>query len=182
MFPTFAKLALASPRVTWQDVKADQTGLLLAAGQVDVIGTYVCDLPNTSAAVHGQPLNLMPYDRYIRDLFGTVLIARQQLIDQHDDLVRRVADAIVAGAVYGCQNPDDAGRIIQQALPNVNAGPAAEVYRLMAPYVGTPGTAGTLDEARVMRGIALLESAGIVKTGAVIPATLLPRWLLTSGN
>jgi NitT/TauT family transport system substrate-binding protein len=173
LFPVYAKLAGINPRITWRYVQPDQIGPLLGAGKVDLVGTYLCDAPNTSAAVGGREITTLPYEKFLTDLFGTVVIAGTDIIATRPEVVRAFAAAITKGIVYACDHPEEAGRIIQRALPVTNPEAAAQVYQLMKPYVGQPNaTAGTLAPVHVMKGIAILESGGIVAAGQVTPEKL----------
>jgi hypothetical protein len=51
--------------------------------------------------------------------------------------------------------------VAHSALAALDPDIVAQTMRLMRPYVDS----GSLDEARVMRGISLLEAAGLVATG-----------------
>ncbi len=81
--------------------------------------------------------------------------------------------------MYACEHPDEAGTLIKRTLPITNLAATAQVYRLMRPYVSSPQTpAGSLDPAKVMRGIALLEGGQLIGSGLLTPDRLVAFNLL----
>jgi NitT/TauT family transport system substrate-binding protein len=183
LFPLYARLArIDASRVRFVSGAPDLLPTLLGAGKVDLVGTYLVDVPSTEAAVGGRAVTTLGYERYLTDLYGTVLIADSGLVRRDPSLVREFAAALMRGTVYATDHPDEAGEIIKRAVPTTNAAAAAGVFRLMKPYVGAGTVApGSLTPARVMRGVAILESGGIVPAGATNPDRLVAFNLVPGG-
>ncbi len=162
LFPTFAKLAGFDPtKVKFINAPSDQLPSLLASGRIQAMGAYAVDTPGIQAAAQGRTPVVLPYSKYVADLYGTVLLATSSVLSSNPDLVRRFAGALVRSIRYAVDNPAEAGTIIQSKLPVVKAATVTKTMTLMKPYV----TAATLDQSRVMRGIALLETAGLAQPG-----------------
>jgi NitT/TauT family transport system substrate-binding protein len=177
LFPAYAKLANLDPaKVAWQITTPDQLNPLLAAHRVDGVCQYVVDQPTTTKAVGGKVLSALPYSDYLTDLYGTVTITSNDMIQKKPDVVRNFSAALVKGARYSVEHPDEAGQIIKGLLPATDPKATAEVMTLMKPYVKD----GALDEGRVMRGIAVLSSLGLIQPGLtptqlLAPADLRPK-------
>lgn len=160
LFPTYAKLAgFDGSKVTIQQI-ADTNTLpqLLAHGQLDGIGGYSIDVPTVRKAAGGKSPIVLPYAKFIGDLYGTVILTTTKFAQSQPDLVRRFATAIMAGTNFAVNNADQAGKDIHDAVPANTAADAAETMSLMKPYVDT----GILDPARITRGITLLAGAGMI--------------------
>lgn len=162
IFPAYARLAQVDPNsIKWQVSTPDAIAGLLATGKVDAITQYLIDQPSTKVAAGGRELVGMPYSDYLTDLYGTVVVASTKIIQEKPDLVRNFATAIMKGTRYAVDNPEEAGKIMNQQVKTTDPKAAAEVMTMMKPYV----KAGAVEEDRVMRGIALLESLQLVKPG-----------------
>jgi ABC-type nitrate/sulfonate/bicarbonate transport system substrate-binding protein len=101
----------------------------------------------------------LPYARFLTDLYGTVLVTSAETAQKNPGLARDFATALIAGTRYAVEHPDYAGQAIHAAVAADDPTVTAQVMTAMRPYVGD----GRLDAARVMRGIAVLESAGMIK-------------------
>jgi NitT/TauT family transport system substrate-binding protein len=168
LFPTYAKLAGIDPtKVKFENGPSDQLPTLLASNKVQAIGSYSVDAPNITAAAKAATKDAnvkavaLPYSAYITDLYGTVLITAASLASSNPDLVKRFTTALMKGVKYAVNNASEAATIIKGVVPATNVEGTTEVYKLMAPYVGD----GELEPAKVMRGIALLEGANMIKPG-----------------
>ncbi|MFG1608832.1 ABC transporter substrate-binding protein [Actinoplanes sp. NPDC049265] len=162
LFPTYARLAGLDPAaVTWIDSPADQLPSLLVSNRVDGIGSYAIDIPTIRTAAQGKTPVALPYGTYIKDLYGTVVVATRSVVDGDADLVRRFTGAMAKTVRFAVHNPAEAGRLVQAALPTVKGTVVAEVMGLMAPYVTEP----TLDRGRVERSIGVLQKAGLAAPG-----------------
>jgi NitT/TauT family transport system substrate-binding protein len=168
LFPTYARLAnIDASRIKFVNVASDQLPIMLVSGQVAAVGAYSVDVPTVRAAAQGREPIALPYSSYLPDLYGTVVIAQSGLVNSSPDLVKRFAAAIVKGTQYAVAHPEEAAQIIKNAVATTSLESATETMKLMAPYVG----AGDLDPARVMRGISVLQSAGLAPAG-LRPQTL----------
>jgi NitT/TauT family transport system substrate-binding protein len=139
----------------------DQLPTDLAARRIDAMSAYSIDTPTVQAAASGQEPVVLPYDKYLIDLYGTVLIADKNLCDFFPGMVKRFATALIKALRYAVDHPGEASLIIKHAVPTTDVLAAAATMKLMQPYVGT----GALDPTRVMRGIASLEQVKLAPSG-----------------
>jgi NitT/TauT family transport system substrate-binding protein len=161
LFPTYARLAGFDPsRTRIANFSPDQLPAALVGGAIDAMGAYVVDTPGIAHSARVEPI-VLPYARYLTDLYGSVLITTTALIRSNPDLVRRFSSALLRGVRYAVDNPDHAGKLVHAAVGTIDPGITAETMTLMKPYIN----GGGLTEARVMRGIAVLETAKLAKPG-----------------
>jgi NitT/TauT family transport system substrate-binding protein len=169
LYPTYARLAGVDGSKT-KITNADTSTLpsLLSQGKVAAIGGYSIDVPTIRKASGGREPIVLPYAKYIGDLYGTVVITTNELAKSKPDLVRKFAQAIMEGCQYGVAHPDVAGKDIHSAIAADAAADVAETMTLMKPYVDT----GIMDEGRVAAGISLLEGAGLVPQNSLTASQL----------
>jgi NitT/TauT family transport system substrate-binding protein len=161
LFPTYARLAGFDPgRTTIVNFQPDQLPAVLVSGKIDAMGAYAVDTPNIAHAAGTQPI-VLPYAKYLTDLYGSVLITTTELIRSNPDLVRRFSSALLRGVRYAVNNPDQAGRLLHKAVSTNDPDITAQTMTLMKPYI----TGAGLTPERVMRGIAVLETAGLATAG-----------------
>src|SRR5262249_27293248 len=151
MFPPYARLVGFDPSSTkWLPTTPQQVPLLLAAGKVDAVGQFISGTPLIKSAVKGRDLVVFPYGDYLKDLFGNVLLTNTDMIKNKPDLVQRFSAALLKGFAYSLANPDEAGRILNQAVSTTPAAIAAGELRAMTPYVSLNGSAiGAIDPSRM---------------------------------
>jgi NitT/TauT family transport system substrate-binding protein len=168
LWPAYA--GLVTPRMSEQEIRsvrfvdapATQLATLLAAGKVDAIGQFAPGLPTVTAVAKGAPITVIAYGDYMTDMYGAVLVARD---DVDADVKRRFARALVKGLRYTVDHPDEAAQIISKASDGVTkAEIAAKELRLLKPYVGSPQATPEL----VARSIALMQGIGAIP--AALPA------------
>ncbi len=182
MFTGYARQAGLDPAtVHWQYAEPAALPALLAAGRVDAIAQYLmgapsvnkaagCPTPPAAAASPSQAAVtevagpncavVLPYDRFMADPYGAVLVTTGALDKANPDLVRRFTTGLLDGLRYSVAHPDEAGQILHQAVPASDAVTAATELRVMAPYVNADPI-GSLSPARVARGIGSLQSIGL---------------------
>jgi NitT/TauT family transport system substrate-binding protein len=170
LFPAYAQLAgFRADLVRWDE--GDGTSLigLLAAGKADAIGQFI---PAQGTVEHiAGPVNVLSYDQVLTALYGNGIITNPIWAKAHQDVVKRFVSALLRGLDYACAHPDEAGKIIERRTSGLTtAALAAEELRRMAGYVGTDAagkttTLGSLDEARVMGAIAILQGTGVMPSG-----------------
>ncbi|GIH12576.1 ABC transporter substrate-binding protein [Rugosimonospora africana] len=176
LFPTYARLAGIDPaRVKIVNLLPDQLPAALASGRIDAEGAYLVDTPIIRKAAGGREPVVLPYAKYLTDLYGSVLITTTSLIRTRPDLARRFGTAMLRGIRYAVEAPEDAARVAHAALAVLDPDMVAQTMRQMRPYVDS----GVLDETRVMRGISLLEAAGLIGPGLtpdrVVDFSLAPK-------
>jgi NitT/TauT family transport system substrate-binding protein len=171
LFPVYAKLAgIDAAKVRWVTVAPAQLPTLLAAGKVDAITQLVVGKPAVQNAAKGRKPVTLPYSDYLTDPYGNALAVSTGTARERPDLVRRFRDAMLRGLTYAVDHPDEAGAIFAKHVSGYPARVAAEETALLAPYVRTVdgGPLGGIDAARVARGVALLQSGGVI-SGPISP-------------
>lgn len=176
LFPAYAKLAgFDASSVTFVNSQPTQLNALLVGGQVDALSTFLLSQDGLKKAAGGKTPVVLPYSNYLTDLFGNVIVATPELMQKNPDLVKRFRDALLKGLKYSIDHPDEAAAIMNKAEPTGSTVAAAvSEIKLMTPYVTPSGGApiGAMDEQKVARSIAILESAGLVPSG-MKPADIL---------
>ncbi len=139
----------------------DQLPALLASGRVDAIGAYATDTANVENAAPGKTAVALPYGEFINDLYGTVMIATSGVLTTDPGLAQRFASAMATTVQFTVDQPEEAGRLVQQQLPTVKGAVVTAIDKKLKPYVGP----FSLDPAKVTRGITVLRAAGLAKAG-----------------
>ncbi|MFC0527267.1 ABC transporter substrate-binding protein [Phytohabitans kaempferiae] len=179
LFPAYAKLAGIDPAsVKWIGVEAAQMPKLLAVRKVDGVGQFVVARPAVEKAAGGRPAVVLPYSDVLTDLYGNALVTSTTVLREDPDLVRRFADALLAGLVYAVAHPAEAGQILRRYVPTADPVTAAAEIELMAPYIRANGLVGVFEPARVARAVAILRGTGIV-TGELATTDLVAFDLVT---
>jgi NitT/TauT family transport system substrate-binding protein len=167
LFPAYAKLAGLDPKsVTMKGVQSTALNGLMKAGSVDALSTFL--LSQTALKnLTGQPVTVMPYSQYLSDLFGNAIITTPDTIATKKDLVQRFVKATMQGLQYTVDHPDEAAQILNKAVPTSAVPAAVGEINAMKPYV-TPANGapiGHIDQARLERGITILQGAGLMPAG-----------------
>jgi NitT/TauT family transport system substrate-binding protein len=168
LFPGYAKLAGFDPAtVTAVDTAGPQMVPVLAAGHVDAVALFTPAASGVKAAIK-KDVVVLPYSEYITDMFGSFLIAPKSLVKANADQVHRFNVGLMKGLAYAADHPDEAGAIMQKAVPATNATGAAGEIKLMRPYLLPRGgnakePLGKIDPGQVARAIALTQSMGLIK-------------------
>lgn len=139
---------------------------LLASGQADVIGQFVVGEPLIEKAARGEEAVVLPYSDYLPDLYGNVVMAREDMIEKDPDLVKRFTNALTRGLEYSINHPEETAEILTQYQEEQDPEIAAEEVSIMADYVVPPdfeAPIGSIDRERVSASIELLEQAGAIE-------------------
>lgn len=159
LFPTYAKLAgldqEQTKAVNFVDGNGPALPAMLASGAVDAIGQFVPAMPTVQRALKKEPVNVLAYSEYMSDLYGNVLVSRNDL---DADLKRRFTKALNRSLHYAVEHPEEAGKLIHEAAKTTPAEGAAKELELLKSYVGNPQG----NKEMVARGIALLYSVGLI--------------------
>ena len=167
LFPAYAKLAGLDPKtVTMQGVQTTALNGLMSQRKVDALSTFLLSKKALETASK-KDVVVMPYSDYLSDLFGNVIVAREELINSDKDLVKKFVTAIMKGLQYTLDNPDEAAAILNKAEPSSAIPAAVGEIKTMKPYTASPNGAplGYLDRERVIRSIALLQGNGLMPAG-----------------
>ena len=177
LFPAYARVAGLDPdEVTQVPIEGPALVGALASGEVDAIGQFVVGQPLVELAADGRPVTVLAYDEYLDDLYGVCLLTTPVLADVDPDLCVRFRDALLRGLSHALDHPDLAAAALAEQAPATDPKVAAAELRLMAPYVRSRGPSvpvGGMEESRVMRSIALLESIEAVREPGLRPADLI---------
>jgi NitT/TauT family transport system substrate-binding protein len=167
LFPAYARLAgLTDAQIKQvQFVPAQNPQLLpglLASKATTGIGQFVVGVPAVQAVLGSDPVNVLPYSKYLGDLYGNVLVASNKLVSSNPDLIKRFNRAYNKSLAASLDDPDGTAAVLQKSVqaPQKPEAASAEV-KLLKPYCGTGDEIGTMDETKVARGIAILQGAGL---------------------
>jgi NitT/TauT family transport system substrate-binding protein len=167
LFPAYAKLAGLDPKtVKIQSVPAAALNGLMAQRKVDALSAFLLS-QKALETVSKKQVVVMPYSQYLSDLFGNAIITTPETIATKHDLVQRFVNAAMKGLDYTVNHPDEAASIMHQAVPTAVVPAAVAEINAEKPYV-TPANGapiGHFDQARVERGIAVLQGAGLIPAG-----------------
>jgi NitT/TauT family transport system substrate-binding protein len=185
MFTGYAHLAgiradqIAASRKHWVYGQPQQLPALLAAGKVDAVVSYLMGAPGVNKAAGCPKLSgaagancavVLPFDRYLGDPYGAVLVTPSSYLAGHRDIARRFTTALMQGLDYTVQHPDEAGQILHHAVPSEDPATATAEITAMAAYVSADPV-GTMTETRVEQAITSLQAIGLYPAG-LNPTTL----------
>jgi NitT/TauT family transport system substrate-binding protein len=162
LFPTYARLAGLDPAsVRWVAMQPPQLRPTLVAGRLDAITEIVIGRPAVETMA-GQPVTVLPYSDVLGDLYGNVLAASLTTVMGNPAIVHRFRDAVLRALAYTVEHPDEAAAILHRHQPAYREQAAKAEIEQARQYVGTAAEIGRLDEARVMKTVALLQGAGAI--------------------
>lgn len=166
IFPAYAQLSgLDEKKVAWVAVPPPAVRTSFIAGQVDAAVEVMPGRPAIEQAV-GQKITVLPYSDVVRDLYSNGLGATTGLVRANPGLVRRFRDATLEALAWTIENPDEAGAILHKHQPSYDATVAAAEIRETVIYVrGNAPTLGHIEDARMNRCVALVQSVGLIKPG-----------------
>ena len=167
LFPAYAKLAgVDATKVKIEGVSATTLNTLMATRKVDALSTFLLS-QKALETVSKKKVIVMPYSKYLSDLFGNAIITTPEIISTKRDLVTRFVGAAMKGLQYTLDHPEEAADILNQAVPTSAKAAAIGEITAMKPYVAPAGGApiGYFDQSRVERGIAMLQGAGLMPPG-----------------
>ncbi len=171
LFPAYAKLAgVDASKVTWKNLDTTQLTPALANGSVPAVSTFLLGQKGIEKATKKKAV-ILPYSTYLTDLFGNGLVASTKFVKEKPDVIKRFRDAAMKAVQFSVAQPKEAAEILHAAEPSADVDAAIGEITAMAPYV-TVGLSnnqpvGTIDQAKVSRTIAIMESAGLVPTGSL---------------
>jgi NitT/TauT family transport system substrate-binding protein len=173
LFPAYAKLAGIDPKkVTFLQVPTTSVTPTLVSGKAQGAATFLISSGAVKKAAKVDKVNILPYSNYLTDVYGNAMITTPKLAKSNPDEVKRFRDAMLEALQWTIKNPEAAAKILAKYNPTAVQASAISEINAMAPYVdsqssGTP--IGAIDQQRVARCIALLESQGLIKPGVLTP-------------
>jgi NitT/TauT family transport system substrate-binding protein len=180
LFPAYAKLAgIDASKVQWVNAQPPQLPALLAGGQVQALSTFLIGSKGIEKAAGGKKAVVLPYSKYLGDLYGNGIITTAKIAKENPDLARRFRDASLKAVKYSIEHPDEAAQILKKAQPAADITAAVGEITLMTPYVSSGGAIGAMDQERVARAIATLQAGGLIPAGltpdAVVDFGITPK-------
>jgi NitT/TauT family transport system substrate-binding protein len=164
LFPAYARLAGLDPKtVTMQGTQPTALNGLMAKHRVDAVSTFLLSKTALEAATK-EPIVVMPYSDYLKNLYGNVIVTRSQVLDADPGLVQRFTTAALKGLQYSLDHPDEAAAILNRAEPSASIPAAVGEIMAMKPYSGGIYV-GRLDEQRVTASINELTRASLMPPG-----------------
>nr|BFE66677.1 ABC transporter substrate-binding protein [Dactylosporangium thailandense] len=180
LFPGYAKLAGIDPsKIQWVNAQPAQLPALLAGGQVQALSTFLIGSKGIEKAAGGKKAVVLPYSKYLGDLYGNGIITTAKIAKDSPDLARRFRDACLKALKYTIEHPDEAAQILKKAQPAADVTAAVGEITLMTPYVSSGSAIGVMEQERVARAIATLQAAELIPAGltpdAVVDFSLTPK-------
>ncbi|WP_327008031.1 ABC transporter substrate-binding protein [Dactylosporangium sp. NBC_01737] len=180
LFPAYAKLAgIDATKVQWVNAQPPQLPALLAGGQVQALSTFLIGSKGIEKAAGGKKAVILPYSKYLGDLYGNGIITTAKIAKENPDLARRFRDASLKAVKYSIEHPDEAAQILKKAQPAADITAAVGEITLMTPYVSSGAAIGAMDQERVARAIATLQAGGLIPAGltpdAVVDFGITPK-------
>ncbi|WP_305790132.1 ABC transporter substrate-binding protein [Symbioplanes lichenis] len=162
LYEPYAELAGADPNgVRWVTMPAQQMAQGLAAGSIDAATQFVVGRPGVEAAAKGRSAVVLPYADILPDLYGNGLAVTRKATED-PERIRRFTAVMLRGLEYAVDHPAEAGATLAKHQSTQPAAVAAKELELMRPYVRP---LGSFDQAKVDRGVAVMQSAGAVPAG-----------------
>ncbi|WP_433047894.1 ABC transporter substrate-binding protein [Dactylosporangium sp. CS-033363] len=180
LFPGYAKLAgIDATKIQWVNAQPAQLPALLAGGQVQALSTFLIGVKGIEKAAGGKKTVVLPYSKYLGDLYGNGLITTAKIAKENPDLAKRFRDAALKGLQYTIEHPDEAAQILKKAQPAADVTAAVGEITLMKPYVTSGSGLGVMEQERVARAIATLQASELIPAGltpdSVVDFSLTPK-------
>ncbi|WP_428671224.1 ABC transporter substrate-binding protein [Roseibium sp.] len=156
-------------------------GPMLVTGQVDAIIAWLTDLARykRQAAEGGKKLVIMPWSEAGLEMYATSLVASNRFLSERPDVARRFTAAFRKSIEYARDNPADAAQAVADAVPELDAGDAAEsladALALIFNEVTEAEGLGTLDQERLAKTWSRVAAAQGLDAEALDPETIVNR-------
>jgi NitT/TauT family transport system substrate-binding protein len=160
LFPAYAKAAgIDASKVKWVVAEGSSLPAMLANGRVDAICQFSVGEPLIAAATAPKEIVRLAYKYVNLDYDGNGIIASEETIAQHPDLVRAFVRATIKGMKDAFANPAEAASIM------------AKYHKELAPAVIEGETTAVRELAEVEgRPLGLVEPKSIANTVDVMAA------------
>jgi NitT/TauT family transport system substrate-binding protein len=161
IFKAYAKAAgVDAQKVKW--ISADSAALpgLLATGKVDAIGQFTVGQPLLAAAVKPKALVRFAYKDAGLDYYGNGIIATEQTIKEHPEILKAFIRATFKGMRDAFANPTEAGEIMHKYHKEISADVAKGETELVKELAEVPGhKLGVIDSARIKKTIDIMAQS-----------------------
>lgn len=160
MFPAFAKLNNMDPAsVRWVDMTPPARIGSLVLGQVDAVVLFLTEAPTFAAKAKeaGKRWKDFPYADYGLDLYAAGLLARDELIANQPERVKRFVESTLKAWSWSIENPKEALDIFLKHNPAVDPDQAREHFRIAIKHIMTDTARregiGWIDPAKMKRTV-----------------------------
>jgi len=140
VFPAFAKINnIDASKVQWVNMTPPARAPSLFAGQVDAVVAFATEGPTYAAKAKeaGKGWREILYADYGLDLYSNGLLARDDLIAQQPDRVKRWIEATMKGVAWSVEHPEEAVDIFIKHNPAVNKDQARAHFRIAVKHLMT---------------------------------------------
>jgi NitT/TauT family transport system substrate-binding protein len=169
-FPTYARLAkIDYNKIKWQETSKDALIPNLAGNKLDAIGQFVTGVPAVRNADPSRPLTVLPYSKYVVDLYGNVLVTTAKRANERPDLVRSFVAAYMEGVQYAVDHPAEAAAILGKEVPSQDKAVAQAEIEGLKSYVANPDGLGVMTPLRVKKGIELMQGVQQIPENDLAP-------------
>jgi NitT/TauT family transport system substrate-binding protein len=161
IFKAYAQAAgIDAQKVKW--ISADSAALpgLLATGKVDAIGQFTVGQPLLAAAVKPKALVRLAYKDAGLDYYGNGIIATEQTIKEHPEILKAFIRATFKGMHDAFANPTEAGEIMHKYHKEISVEVAKGETELVKELAEVPGhKMGVIDPARIQKTIDIMAKS-----------------------
>lgn len=158
IFPAFAKINnIDASKVQWVNMTPAARAPSLFAGQVDAVVAFATEGPtyNVKAREAGKRWKEILFADYGLDLYSNGLLARDDLIAQQPNKVKRFVEATMKGVAWSVENPEEAVSIFLKHNPAVDKEQALAHFRIAVRHLMTDTAkrvgVGYMDPAKMKR-------------------------------
>jgi NitT/TauT family transport system substrate-binding protein len=169
LFPLYASAAgIDASKVQIIPTEAGVLAGALAQKKVDAIGQFVVGKPLIEgAAKDGRKAVSLAFSDVLTDLYGHFLLTSDKMAAEKPEVAQKFTRALLKGLEFSNSNPKESAEILLKAVPttpNLEV-PTAEMEIMKVYTLGDAPKLGIVDEARVAKVVALLESANQIPAG-----------------
>jgi NitT/TauT family transport system substrate-binding protein len=165
LFPAFAKASGIDPaKVRWVVASSSSLPGLLASGKVPCIGQFTVGEALIKASIP-QRLVRLAYSDPGLSYYGNGVIATEDTIKQHPDLVRRFVAATVKGEQYAFAHAKEAGEIMHKYHSEVSVAIGEGETKAVAELAEVKGQPlNVIDPKRIQATLDVIEGAFKLKS------------------
>jgi len=121
IFPALAQVnGFDADKVTFVNIAPEAKFSALAAKQVDVVFDYYSGAPFYYKAMGQENVKYMMFADWGVDVYSNALVAREEYIKDHPDLIRRFVRASLRGWEFTLKNPEEAIEIMAKHRPEID--------------------------------------------------------------
>lgn len=160
VFPAFAKINhIDESKVQWVTMTPPARAPSLMTGQIDATVAFATEGPtfDVKAREVGKRWKQILFADYGLDLYSNGLLARDDLIAQQPEKVKRFVEATMKGVAWSVENPEEAVTIFLKHNPAVDPDQAKAHFRIAIKHLMTDTAKregiGYMDPAKMRRTV-----------------------------